>query len=829
MKKPRIDSKRRHVTLRGAIRLLPALVLALAILPVAVLVGLYAAGGYVKTPPRWWYPFVTSVLSDYYTTGPFAMTSNLREDNPVWADLPALNQSLARLSYAMSRGEPRIELAWLLAEAEWRDEPALGEGVRPNRKESPISRALLGAGFGYDRISRADLAGATAEGRRLRVGHGAYRALLVDGLTHAEPALLARVLELAEQGVPVVWTGALPHRATGWAERDSRDHAVRELAQQLRERVSLQEDPRAAVAALAAAGVQGALVARDPGSLGLRLATRELRDGDLVLLFNETDREITRSFQPVRRYGAISVLNAESGSREALSSFGGFTVTVPAGRTRLVLMEQRDQARDEGVARISTTGGVADAGLDGASLWDWGQWQHPPRAMHPYVRWWWPGNAVEADELRAELKSIHDAGFGGVELQTLTIGMRSRHLAEHEQQIYGVGTAAYFGNLKTVFEFARDLGMVVDLTLGSGWSSGGPFIDAYPEQQLLRASYDVVGPARVDRVLPLAEEPWYATPTNWIIKNTIGEFDRDLRPRAVVASRVDESTDPPTLTDLKDIGAHAHGGRLRWEAPEGHWRIHAIYQNATAHNVAASAYPGALTRSPVIDHLGVGGVGEYIEKLGEPWLDGIAPYRPDAFFVDSFELIGELPWTTGFEQAFREMHGYELTPYLPLVFMERGESKYVNVVLPPRPAYRSDADMAERVREDYEATRQRLFVEAFLKPLRTWTAARGIALRVQAHGGYGDYLDSYQAADIPESEGLFAGGSYEFLKLASSAAHVAGRRVVSSESFITMSSDFNALGIDDYYRLAGNAFAAGINRLVCHGYAYRYTVHGLND
>ena len=122
-----------------------------------------------------------------------------------------------------------------------------------------------------------------------------------------------------------------------------------------------------------------------------------------------------------------------------------------------------------------------------------------------------------------------------------------------------------------------------------------------------------------------------------------------------------------------------------------------------------------------------------------------------------------------------------------------------------------------------ETVRQQLFLENFVQPLARWARSRGLRLRLQAHGGYGDYLDSYKMADIPEAEGLFAGGSYDFLKLAASAGHVAGRRLVSSESFITMTTDFNALTVEDYYRLAGNAYAAGINVTVCHGYAYHYS------
>jgi hypothetical protein len=223
----------------------------------------------------------------------------------------------------------------------------------------------------------------------------------------------------------------------------------------------------------------------------------------------------------------------------------------------------------------------------------------------------------------------------------------------------------------------------------------------------------------------------------------------------------------------------------------------------------ASAYPGALNASPVLDHLDPGGVEEYLEELGNPWLDALLPFTPRAVFVDSFELIGELPWATRFSERFSEMMGYDITPYLPLLFMTRGESKYVNVVLPPVPAYRSLDKMGQRIREDYEAVRQQLFHESFVQPLARWAQSRGLQLRLQAHGGYGDYLDSYKLADIPEAEGLFAGGSYDFLKLA--------------ESFITMTTDFNALTIEDYYRLAGNAYAAGINVTVCHGYAYHYS------
>ena len=330
------------------------------------------------------------------------------------------------------------------------------------------------------------------------------------------------------------------------------------------------------------------------------------------------------------------------------------------------------------------------------------------------------------------------------------------------------------------------------------------------------------GPVQLNMELPEAEEPGYVDTSNNVIKGSIGDFDVNAKLTAVVAARLDTGTSPETLTELTDITSFASGTTLQWDVPSGDYRIFAIYQNGSSHNLVASAFPTALQRSPALDHLNTAGVQEFITDLGEPWLDALAPYSPNAFFIDSFELIGELPWSDTFKQAFMDMHGYDPTPYLPLMFKKNGESKYVNIVVPPTPAYQSEGDSVDRVREDYELVREQLFKDSFLVPLKAWTQDNGIQLRLQAHGGFGDYLDCYQIADIPEAEGLFGGGTYEFLKLASSAAHVAGRRFVTCESFINMTYEIDVLSLDDYYMLAGNAFAAGVNRTVGHGHAYAF-------
>ncbi len=82
-----------------------------------------------------------------------------------------------------------------------------------------------------------------------------------------------------------------------------------------------------------------------------------------------------------------------------------------------------------------------------------------------------------------------------------------------------------------------------------------------------------------------------------------------------------------------------------------------------------------------------------------------------------------------------------------------------------------------------------------------WAQQRGSGLRMQAHGAPANLLDMYAAASIPETE-VFGASFFQIPgfrrdptlvrpdqqsdlvnRFASSAAHVAGREVVISESF----------------------------------------------
>jgi len=451
-------------------------------------------------------------------------------------------------------------------------------------------------------------------------------------------------------------------------------------------------------------------------------------------------------------------------------------------------------------------------------------WENPPVGFRPRVRWWWPGGSVTGVEIERELNLFAEQGFGGVEIQPFAYGFTREDL-DRDPRIRSVGSEEFFRNLADACRVAEELGLSVSITLGSGWPTGGPFVSEGKARQLLMSSTEVDGPAYFEGDIPPPARPRYHATLDSVI-DIMAPFDEEVQLVAVTAARVAEVESVPVeIGEMRDLSNFVSGSRLAWEVPEGSWRVFAFYENDTNQLVLTPAFAGGATGAFVPDHLRSAGISDVLEGYGAPLVAALESYIGRTFsevFIDSFELAAELPWTPDFLDRFSEEMGYDLTPYLPLLFREYGEAKWLETLFTSRPMY-SSGETGLRVREDYEEVRSLAFRNGHVVPLLGWAHGNGLAVRMQSHGGYGDILDGYAAVDVPESEGLYAGGSYDFLKLASSAAHTAGRRFVSSEMFVTLTDSPRDLERDDFFFLAGRAFGAGINRLYHHGYPYRYS------
>jgi len=88
----------------------------------------------------------------------------------------------------------------------------------------------------------------------------------------------------------------------------------------------------------------------------------------------------------------------------------------------------------------------------------------------PWTRWWWPGNAVDKENLTRQLEQIAAAGFGGVEV-TPIYGIQSADDREIEFL-----SPRYMEMLAHAASEAKRLGMQLDMATGTGWPFGGPTI-----------------------------------------------------------------------------------------------------------------------------------------------------------------------------------------------------------------------------------------------------------------------------------------------------------------------------------------------------------------
>jgi hypothetical protein len=96
---------------------------------------------------------------------------------------------------------------------------------------------------------------------------------------------------------------------------------------------------------------------------------------------------------------------------------------------------------------------------------------NPGLEYHPWVRWWWNGNKVEAGELVRELRLLKAAGIGGVEINPVEFPTRFEGDDLGKPSIQWLSDE-WIEMLKVVFDEAHQLGMGCDLIVGSGWPFG---------------------------------------------------------------------------------------------------------------------------------------------------------------------------------------------------------------------------------------------------------------------------------------------------------------------------------------------------------------------
>src|SRR6266511_4228748 len=229
--------------------------------------------------------------------------------------------------------------------------------------------------------------------------------------------------------------------------------------------------------------------------------------------------------------------------------------------------------------------------------------ERPPDDSKIMMRWWWFGPAVTKPELEREMRLMKDGGFGGFEVQPvypLTLddpakGIRNFPFLSDE----------YLDALRFVSTKAHELGLRMDLTLGSGWPFGGPQISVNQASGMLRTERVKLDSS--SRRVPLPN---------------ISAGEKFIA--AFLVSPRGDSIDPESIQELTDI----RGGVVQLPAGlDGPRDVLFFVSSRTGMMVKRPAIGG---EGFVLDHLDRAATDHYLSQVGDRLLQAFPSNPPYA-------------------------------------------------------------------------------------------------------------------------------------------------------------------------------------------------------
>ncbi|GAA5481982.1 glycosyl hydrolase [Haloferula sargassicola] len=428
--------------------------------------------------------------------------------------------------------------------------------------------------------------------------------------------------------------------------------------------------------------------------------------------------------------------------------------------------------------------------------------KNPPETARPWVYWFWNNGNVTEKGIRADLAAMKRVGIGGAIIMDV-----------FERFAPPPGDADYMGPkwqslMKLALAEARRLGLEITLTNGPGWcGSSGPWIT--PElsmQALVTSSVEVDGSGLTTVKVPQPQLPDRHIDV-FDTKLETDDFYRDIAVLAYPQKLAGEKVD---LDDVIDLTREMKpDGTLRHRFPEGKWTIRRFGHTST----------GASTRPPV-----KGGNGLECDKFSAEaialqfdkvvgMLENAVPAKNGrglvATHVDSWE-VGHQSWTARFPEEFRRRRGYDLTKYLPNLFVPAGQAA---VATPGE---------ADRFRWDFYQTCSELLSENYIGALAYLAHERGMRLSLEGYNlPFGDEANYTTFCDEPMTEFWSTGGAEDARKCheMASVGHVMGRRVIGAEAFTASQADEWTLHPALVKTMGDYQMSQGVNKFVIHRYA----------
>lgn len=452
--------------------------------------------------------------------------------------------------------------------------------------------------------------------------------------------------------------------------------------------------------------------------------------------------------------------------------------------------------------------------------------QTPPAEARPFVRWWWNGNKVNETEIDRELELLKQCGFGGVEINPI---------AMHPDAPDNGDKALVWMSDEWIDVFvhackkSKDLGMITDMIVGTGWPFGGEFLQLDETcQRVVTHFLPFEGGTTIQLDEDYLQKQFIeAYKGNRIRKHQSENTTFELFHLTLVPEKCSGNAEVIDLKDLVD-----KNGQLRYHIDQpGKFNLCYGFLERNFRRVSLGAPGGA---GPVMNHYRKDVTYAYLsrlmriaEKTGIPLHELVR-----ALFCDSIEVSGA-NWTDNFAQLFFEAYGYKLEAWMPFIFY------------PPNDGYAGETydaafdtkfkSQLKRVRYDYNSLLVNTFLGNFTQVFKDFCAENNLLCRYQAYGTpfLMGMLEGYMIPDIPESNNwLYSAnmkapmwqwsqghGYMTWNMFTAAGGHLTGKKIISCESMTNVKGVFRTT-LEEIKQHDDMNFITGMNHSVLHGFNY---------
>jgi len=449
--------------------------------------------------------------------------------------------------------------------------------------------------------------------------------------------------------------------------------------------------------------------------------------------------------------------------------------------------------------------------------------------------WWWLNGNVNKAAITKDLEAMKSRNFQGAMI--FDAG------GHNQRGNRDIPKGPLFGSdeWNELFVFALDearrLGLEIGFNIQSGWNLGGPRVTPqYTAKQITFSETKISGnkSGTIKLALPLIRNDFYkdvavlafplknenktkeliahldlklgyhelggsAPDTRFLLTNELLK-NRSLQEATSYIIKKDEILN---LTSKMDAD-----GNLTWKAPEGEWSILRIGYTCTDSHVSTSS---GDWQGSVLDYMSKEAFDFYWNDVVEPVFKASGDHVGTTLKfmeTDSWEC-GGMNWTDNFSAEFENYRGYDILNYLPIA------AGYIV----------DDLNTSNAFLSDFRKTLGDLVAYNHYAVFQEYAHKYNMGIQPESagpHAGPMDGIKNYGFNDIVMSE-FWSPSPHRprpenrfFLKQASSAAHIYGKKIVGAESFTTIGPHWNDELWHDQKSAFDHEICAGLNRTYFH-------------